>query len=319
MSTLSGEEWEQPADLVLLCAFQLFNVRLLLLSGIGKPYDPATGEGVIGRNYAYQVDVERRRLLRRTRMFNPFIASGAHRHVRSTTSTATISTTARSASSAAAISARCRPTAGRSTASTVPPGTPPWGATGRRPSADNYLSASSSSATHGSCYSYRDNYLDLDPTYKDRLGRPLLRMTFDFHDNELKMSRYLTDRLAEIVQKMGPDVDRKQPRTGPYDVAPYQTTHNIGGAVMGADPKTQRRSTAISRAGTCRTCSSSAPRRSRRTPATTRPGTVGALAYLGGGRDRRSIPEESRPAGAGMRALPAMVRRALIATIGLCR
>ena len=36
----SGNEWEQPADLVLLCAFQLFNVHLLLLSGIGTPYDP---------------------------------------------------------------------------------------------------------------------------------------------------------------------------------------------------------------------------------------------------------------------------------------
>jgi hypothetical protein len=26
----------------------------------------------------------------------------------------------------------------------------------------------------------------------------------DFHDNELKMSRYVTDRLAEIAEKMGP-------------------------------------------------------------------------------------------------------------------
>ena len=39
----NGEEWEQPADLVLVCAYALFNVRLLLLSGIGKPYDPASG------------------------------------------------------------------------------------------------------------------------------------------------------------------------------------------------------------------------------------------------------------------------------------
>ncbi len=42
---LDGEEWEQPADLVLVCAYALFNVRLLLLSGIGKPYDPASGRG----------------------------------------------------------------------------------------------------------------------------------------------------------------------------------------------------------------------------------------------------------------------------------
>ena len=54
MSTRNGEEWEQPADLVLVCAYSLFNVRLLLLSGIGKPYDPGKDEGVVGRNYAYQ-------------------------------------------------------------------------------------------------------------------------------------------------------------------------------------------------------------------------------------------------------------------------
>ena len=71
---------------------------------------------------------------------------------------------------------------------------------------------------HGSCYSYRTNYLDLDPAYKDRFGRPLLRMTMDFHDNELKMSAFLTDKYAEILQKMGARQVVKQPRKGPYDV-----------------------------------------------------------------------------------------------------
>ena len=40
--------------LVIVGMFALNNVRMLLLSGIGKPYDPATGKGVVGRNYAYQ-------------------------------------------------------------------------------------------------------------------------------------------------------------------------------------------------------------------------------------------------------------------------
>ena len=44
----NGVETVQPADLVLLCAFQFHNVRLMLVSGIGKPYDPASGEGVVG-------------------------------------------------------------------------------------------------------------------------------------------------------------------------------------------------------------------------------------------------------------------------------
>lgn len=49
-----GRECEQPADLVILGAFQLHNVRLMLLSGIGKPAIPVTNEGVVGRNFAYQ-------------------------------------------------------------------------------------------------------------------------------------------------------------------------------------------------------------------------------------------------------------------------
>jgi gluconate 2-dehydrogenase alpha chain len=53
----------------------------------------------------------------------------------------------------------------------------------------------------------------------------------------LKMSQYLTDRLAEIAQKMGPRQFEKKPRTGPYDITVYQTTHTCGGAFMGTDPK----------------------------------------------------------------------------------
>jgi gluconate 2-dehydrogenase alpha chain len=34
-----GREWEQPAEMVFLCAFQMFNVQLLLLSGIGQAYE----------------------------------------------------------------------------------------------------------------------------------------------------------------------------------------------------------------------------------------------------------------------------------------
>src|SRR5271167_2902340 len=72
----SGEEWEQPADLVLVCAYSLFNVRLLLLSGIGKPYDPARDEGVVGRNYAYQTGSGSTAFFEDAK-FNPFAAAGS--------------------------------------------------------------------------------------------------------------------------------------------------------------------------------------------------------------------------------------------------
>ncbi len=50
----SGEEIEQPADLVMLCAYPFNNTLLLLTAGIGAPYDPATGKGVVGKNYCHQ-------------------------------------------------------------------------------------------------------------------------------------------------------------------------------------------------------------------------------------------------------------------------
>jgi gluconate 2-dehydrogenase alpha chain len=60
----------------------------------------------------------------------------------------------------------------------------------------------------------------------------------DFHENELKMSAFLTDKFAEIIQAMGAKQVVKNPRKGPYDITKYQTTHLNGGAVMGSDPKT---------------------------------------------------------------------------------
>lgn len=70
-----GEEYFQPADVVVLSSFTLNNVRLLLLSNIGTPYDPATGKGNVGRNLTHQVE-------RTTRLFfekplNAFMGSGS--------------------------------------------------------------------------------------------------------------------------------------------------------------------------------------------------------------------------------------------------
>jgi gluconate 2-dehydrogenase alpha chain len=62
-------------------------------------------------------------------------------------------------------------------------------------------------------------------------------MTFDFTDNEHKMSDYLTGKAAEIGRAMGGREIRINKRTGDYDIGPYQTTHTTGGAIMGGDPK----------------------------------------------------------------------------------
>ncbi|MDX6461645.1 MAG: gluconate 2-dehydrogenase alpha chain, partial [Acidobacteriaceae bacterium] len=73
----SGVEVEQPAALVILSAFQMHNVRLLLLSGIGRPYDPVTGEGLVGKNYAYQMCSVTGAFFSEDVEINPFIGAGS--------------------------------------------------------------------------------------------------------------------------------------------------------------------------------------------------------------------------------------------------
>jgi gluconate 2-dehydrogenase alpha chain len=231
----SGEEWEQPADIVLICAFSFFNVQLMLLSGIGKPYDPLTGEGVVGRNYAYQT-TSSVNLILKDKTLNPFIATGAHGMMIDDYNGDNFDHGGLGFFGGGYMGfgqTGARPIQTRP----VPKGTPKWGARWKEATAETYQRAISL-ATHGSSYSYRDCWLDLDPSYKDKFGRPLLRMTFDFHDNELKMSAYLTDRLAEIAKAMDPVEVTASPRKGPYDSTIYQTTHNTGGTVMGADRAT---------------------------------------------------------------------------------
>jgi gluconate 2-dehydrogenase alpha chain len=233
----SGEEFEQPADLVLLCAFSLFNVQLLLLSGIGTAYDPATGQGQIGRNFTHQTMSSALGFFDKDKYnFNPFVSAGAIGMCIDEFNGDNFDHGSAGFVGGGYIGQV--QTNGRPIETTaVPPDTPNWGPKWKQAIRDNYLSTiNAGGACHGSFYSYRDNYLSLDPTYKDRFGRPLVRMTIDLHDNEIKMSSFLTDKYAEILQKMGAKQVVKKPRKAPYDVTQYQTSHLNGGAIMGDNP-----------------------------------------------------------------------------------
>src|SRR5690606_16294038 len=102
---------------------------------------------------------------------------------------------------------------------------------------ENFLKSTGVGA-HGASMAYATNHLDLDPTYTDFYGRPLMRMTYDFTPNDLTMSAYLTERVRAIAERMGGREIKVNARKGPYDSMPYQTTHNTGGTIMGANPKT---------------------------------------------------------------------------------
>jgi gluconate 2-dehydrogenase alpha chain len=231
-----GQEVEQPARLVIVGAYALNNVRLLLLSGIGAPYDPATGNGVVGRNYAYQTMGNVQVFFDESVNINPFMRSGANGTMIADFAGDNFDHGPLGFIGGAYIGeimTNGRPIEFHPT----PPGTPSWGSAWKRAVIRHYNHTSVMNV-HGSSVSTRHNYLDLDPTYKDAWGLPLLRMTFDFPDNDIRMSAYTTAKALEIGKAMGGRLAVALPRTGPYDVTEYQTTHNTGGTIMGVDPST---------------------------------------------------------------------------------
>lgn len=72
-----GREYEQPAEVVILSSYVFNNVRLLLMSGISQPYDPATGKGVVGKNYTYQSAGASASLVYENRQFHRYLGAGA--------------------------------------------------------------------------------------------------------------------------------------------------------------------------------------------------------------------------------------------------
>jgi gluconate 2-dehydrogenase alpha chain len=232
----TGQDYEQPADVVMLGAFTMSNTKLLLTSKIGKPYDPVRNTGVVGKNFCYQVNTGVQ-LFMKDKWFNPFLATGSTQVYMDEFNNDNFDHTGLGFLGGGGISAtqfHGRPISARR----VPPGTPRWGTAWKRANADWYVH-SMGLGVQGSCYPHRENYLDLDPTYTDAYGQPLIRMNFDWRENELRMSNYGTQRMADIAKAIGADiVGPANPLQAPFDTRVYNSTHITGGTIMGNDPGT---------------------------------------------------------------------------------
>jgi gluconate 2-dehydrogenase alpha chain len=232
----AGREFEQPAEMVFITAFPLNNVRILLLSGIGKPYDPNTGEGVTGRNYSYQTTGGPTAFMDESININPFMASGANGTMIDDFSGDNFDHSQLGfigGQYVGAIMTNGRPIEFHPT----PPGTPTWGLDWKKAVARHY-NHTILIQQHGTSAASRLNYLDLDPTWKEAWGQPLLRMTFDFPENDIRMSQYIADKVVEICRAMGAKTMLRGGTKRPYTTQVYQSTHNSGGAVMGNDSRT---------------------------------------------------------------------------------
>ena len=228
---------EQPADLVVLTSYTFNNTRLMLLSGIGKPYDPVRNQGVVGKNYSYQTGGNIK-LFFEDKVFNRFMGRGGIGTVIDEFNGDNFDHTGLGFIGGAHVGVALNSGAGRPISShPVPPGTPRWGS-GWKKAVAQYYDRSLEIRVSGACQSYRTHYLDLDPTYRDANGLPLIRMTFDWHENERRLSAYVTNKAAEIAKAICPSKMSIHPCSGKYSIVPYQRTHNLGGAVMGGDPAT---------------------------------------------------------------------------------
>jgi len=231
----SGEEYFQPAEVVVLGAFTLSNTKFLLLEGIGKPYDPKTRTGVVGKNFCYQTS-SGVNLFFKDRWINPFMSAGSSVTIIDEFNGDNFDHThldfLGGGFVASAVSGR--PIVSRR----LPAGTPRWGSEWKQASADWYAH-SFSIGFQGSCYPHRENYLDLDPVYTDGYGQPLVRMTFDIRENERRVSEFGTNKAAEIARATGATlVGSVVPKKPPFDGRVYQSTHVTGGTIMGRDPGT---------------------------------------------------------------------------------
>lgn len=87
----------------------------------------------------------------------------------------------------------------------------------------------------GEVLPYRDNRITLDPELKDAWGMPALRFDVQRFDNELAMRKDMEASAGELLEAAG----AKDIST--YDnghIPPGNNNHEMGGARMGADPRT---------------------------------------------------------------------------------
>jgi gluconate 2-dehydrogenase alpha chain len=232
----AGQEVFQPADLVLLCSWTLSNTKLLFLSGIGIPYDPATGAGTLGSNLTHQLQMAGATIFL-DKPLNRFMGSGSAAIFISDFDGDIFDHSQLPFLRGAAVYANSfghRPIANFGV---VPDSiNSNWGSEWKKAALDYYDRTGNINCS-GEHLAYRGNCMDLDPTYKDAVGDPLLRLTLDWRDNERRIAEFTANKALELARAMGAKEIMTASPLGHYDTTRYQSSHVQGGAIMGASPE----------------------------------------------------------------------------------
>ncbi len=268
---LTGEQHIQPADVVVLSAYTLSNVRLMLLStGRAHPNGIGNDRGLVGQNLTYQIDTSPVTGVFEGRRFNLFTGNstmqnvihdfnadnfdhsnldfiggasiacgGGERQPLTSVLSMPVMNMAENGSNGdedgeGNQGSRNWPPLANELGSLAGSGTE-WGSEWKENLRRNWDSVVGI-GIQGESLPYHDQFMDLDPRFRDAWGRPLLRLTFDWHENDYRLYRYVAARCREIMVAMNPTRYSFTAEMDPFDIYTYQSTHITGGAIMGDNP-----------------------------------------------------------------------------------
>ena len=235
VDSVTGQEYEQPADVVVLSAFTFTNNRLLMLSKIGKPYDPETRTGVIGRNFNGQFNITflGARGFFEKEKFNLYMGAGALGANFTDLTGDNFDHSDHDFIHGGGVELR-QYGDGAIASNKVPKGTPQWGAEFKK-NAIHYANRNLVVWYTPAVMSWWHNYTDLDPTYTDSFDDPLLRITNRYTDQDRNIAKFGVEKCREVVEEMGADIVDEDDVPEEFDHI-YQGGHYAGGVIMGDDP-----------------------------------------------------------------------------------
>jgi gluconate 2-dehydrogenase alpha chain len=228
----AGQEYFQPADVVLLASYTYENVRLLLQStSKAFPKGLANNAGQVGRHYFSHFQVAPVSALFPFNLNNwyglPAQGVAVDNWADDNFDHAGVDFIGGGNlwiySDRRPIGAASMSTFGKA---------PTWGSAWKsfiKQNADRFNVAYLQKTT----LPYEENYLDLDPVVKDPMGFPVIRITAEYKENEKRMSAFIQDKMAQWYMEAGAIAVEKAPVTimGP-------STHAYGGTRMGDNQET---------------------------------------------------------------------------------
>jgi choline dehydrogenase-like flavoprotein len=115
----------------------------------------------------------------------------------------------------------------------MPPDAPKWGAEYKKMLAE-YFTHTMTILSHSSSLPQLGNSISLDPDVKDSWGLPAMRVTFDFHPDDVKTINWAYTKQVEILEAAGAT---KTWVSGSSVEDNLPSTHLMGTCRMGNDPK----------------------------------------------------------------------------------